>query len=138
MLRSGLVLLGTVALGYLGIGLLVVFRMTSPRRRMPGATPAAAGLAYEDAGDGFGYENGDSARREVSCEASDDRVTVSFGEREGSFVPQRETVTLELRGVDAPRGVTVGGEAAESRPANGGIQVTLPETAAGTTVEVAL
>jgi dienelactone hydrolase len=48
MLRSGLVLLGTVALGYLGIGLLVVFRMTSPRRRMPGATPVAAGLAYED------------------------------------------------------------------------------------------
>jgi len=47
MLRSVLVLLGALALGYLGIGLLVVFRMTSPRRRPPGATPATAGLAYE-------------------------------------------------------------------------------------------
>jgi hypothetical protein len=63
---------------------------------------------------------------------------VSFGERVGSFAPQRETPILELRGVGAPGGVTVGGEAAEARPVDGGIQVTLPETAAGTTVEVAL
>ena len=48
MLRSVLVLLGVLAVGYLGIGLLVVLRMTSPRRRLPGATPAAVGLAYED------------------------------------------------------------------------------------------
>ena len=47
-LRPFLVLLSTLALGYLGVGLLVVLRMTSPRRRAPGATPAAAGLAYED------------------------------------------------------------------------------------------
>jgi uncharacterized protein len=50
MLRPILVLLGTLALGYLGVGLLVVLRMTSPRRRTPGATPATAGLAYEDVG----------------------------------------------------------------------------------------
>jgi hypothetical protein len=48
MLRSVLVLLGVLALGYVGIGLLVVLRMTRPSRRLPGATPAAAGLAYED------------------------------------------------------------------------------------------
>jgi alpha-glucosidase len=102
-----------------------------------GAAPGSTTL-YEDAGDGFGYEGGDSARRELSCEASEDRVTVSLGEREGSFVPQRETVILELRGIEAPRGVTVGGEAAGSRPVEGGIRVTLPETAAGTTVEVVL
>jgi len=102
-----------------------------------GAAPGSTTL-YEDAGDGFGYESGDSARREVSCEASEDRVTVSLGEREGSFVPQRETVILELRGVEAPRSVKVGGEAAESRPVEGGVRVTLPETAAGTTVEVVL
>ncbi|HEV2741902.1 MAG TPA: hypothetical protein VGV91_01965, partial [Rubrobacter sp.] len=69
---------------------------------------------------------------------TEDHITVSFGEREGSFEPQRETVILEMRGVEAPGGVTVGGEAAGSRPVDGGIQVTLPETAAGTTVEVAL
>ena len=48
MLRSSLVLLGALALGYVGIGLLVVLRMTKPSRRPPGATPAAIGLAYED------------------------------------------------------------------------------------------
>ena len=48
MLRSILVLLGVLALGYVGIGLLVVLRMTRPSRRLPGATPEAAGLAYED------------------------------------------------------------------------------------------
>jgi hypothetical protein len=47
-------------------------------------------------------------------------------------------VILDLRGVEAPRGVTVGGEAVELRPVAGGIQVTLPETGAGTTVEVTL
>ena len=48
MLRSVLVLLGALAVGYLGIGLLVVLKMTSPSRRTPGATPANLGLAYED------------------------------------------------------------------------------------------
>jgi fermentation-respiration switch protein FrsA (DUF1100 family) len=47
MLRPILVVLGALALGYLGVGLLVILRMTSPRRRSPGATPASAGLAYE-------------------------------------------------------------------------------------------
>ena len=48
MLRAVLLLVGVLALGYVGIGLLVVLRMTRPSRRPPAATPAAAGLAYED------------------------------------------------------------------------------------------
>ena len=48
MLRSVLVLLGALALGHVGVGLLVVFVMTSPHRRAPEATPTEAGLAYED------------------------------------------------------------------------------------------
>jgi alpha-glucosidase len=102
-----------------------------------GAAPGSTTL-YEDAGDGFGYESGAYARREVSCEAWEDRITVRLGAREGSFVPQRETVLLELRGVEAPGNVSVDGEVAESLPVEGGIRVTLPETAAGTTVEVVL
>jgi alpha-glucosidase len=31
---------------------------------------------YEDAGDGFGYENGEYARRKISCETTGERVTV--------------------------------------------------------------
>ena len=45
MLFSGLLL---ALAAYLGAGLYVVLRMTSPRRRAPEATPAVVGLAYEE------------------------------------------------------------------------------------------
>lgn len=47
MLRSALVPLACLAAGYLGVCLLVVFRMTAARPRAPEATPANAGLRYE-------------------------------------------------------------------------------------------
>ncbi|WP_456115166.1 DUF5110 domain-containing protein [Rubrobacter tropicus] len=50
---------------------------------------AGATSLYEDAGDGFGYETGEYARREISCEATNERIIVRFGEREGTFVPER-------------------------------------------------
>ncbi|MEJ7843600.1 MAG: glycoside hydrolase family 31 protein [Rubrobacter sp.] len=102
-----------------------------------GAAPGSTFL-YEDAGDGFGYESGEFARREVYCETSVDRIVVRFGEREGLFVPPRETVLLELRGVESARSVSVNGEAGEARPVEGGILVALAETDAETTVEVVL
>ncbi len=34
--------------GYVGIGVFVVLRMTSPRRMLPEATPVSVGLAYEE------------------------------------------------------------------------------------------
>jgi hypothetical protein len=48
MLSGVLVLLVALPLGYLGLGLLVVLWMTSPRRRSPEATPASLGLRYRD------------------------------------------------------------------------------------------
>ena len=48
MLSGVLVLLVALPLGYLGLGLLVVLWMTSPRRRPPEATPASLGLRYRD------------------------------------------------------------------------------------------
>ena len=50
MLRAALILLGALALGYVGVGALIVFRMTAPSRHAPEATPADAGLAYEEVG----------------------------------------------------------------------------------------
>jgi alpha-glucosidase len=41
---------------------------------------------YEDAGNGFGYEDGEYARQRVICEASGDGFSVRLGEREDSFV----------------------------------------------------
>jgi alpha-glucosidase len=92
---------------------------------------------YEDAGDGFGYENGEYARRTVRCEASGDRITVTVGEREGSFAPERERMVLELRGVESdPQNVTVNGEAADWSREGTVLLVNLTEGADATTVEV--
>jgi alpha-glucosidase len=94
---------------------------------------------YEDAGDGFGYEDGEYARRTVSCEESAGTVTIHLGEREGSFVPQREELRLELRGFgSAPESVVVNGEGVESShdEETGTLTVPLSETGDALTVEI--
>src|SRR3712207_4058184 len=48
MLSRMIVFFIALLLGYLGLGLLVVLWMTSPRRRSPEATPASLGLGYKD------------------------------------------------------------------------------------------
>jgi alpha-glucosidase len=79
------------------------------------AEGADESVLYEDAGNGFGYENGEYAQRTVVCEGSADSVTVRLGERHGSFVPEREELRLELRGFgSAPETVAVNGESVES------------------------
>ncbi len=95
---------------------------------------------YEDAGDSFGYQEGEYARRTVSCTASEDEVAVEIGEREGSFVPERREVRLELHGLHAPETVEVDGERADFRHDEAGhtLTVTLAEDAAAATVRVAL
>jgi len=96
-------------------------------------------MFYEDAGDGFGYENGEYARRIISCEESGGRVTVRIGEREGSFVPERDEVRLELRGFgSAPESAELDGEAVELRygEADKTVVVSLEETGEAVTVEV--
>jgi alpha-glucosidase len=70
-------------------------------------------ILYEDAGNGFGYENGEYARRRVVCEVSGDEISVRLSEREGYFLPERTLVHLELRGLSTrPSKVSVNGEAA--------------------------
>ena len=95
---------------------------------------------YEDAGDGFGYENGECARRNVLCEGSAESVSVRLGERHGSFVPEREVVHLELRGFgSAPESVAVNGEEVESssyEEETGTVLVRLDETDDALAVEI--
>ena len=94
---------------------------------------------YEDAGNGFGYEQGEYAWRKISCETSDDRITVRLGEREGSFVPEREDVRLELRGVAAAQSVLVNGEErGVGHVMDNILIVSLGEEAGSTTIEVNL
>ncbi len=104
------------------------------------AEGADESVVYEDAGDGFGYENGEYARRAVSCEESAGVVTVRFGERGGSFVPEREELRLELRTFSsAPDSVRVDGESVESRydAESGTLVVPLRERDQALTVEIA-
>jgi alpha-glucosidase len=94
---------------------------------------------YEDAGDGFAYENGEYARRDVTCEEAAGSVMVRIREREGSFVPQREELRLELRGFgSAPESVVVNGGAIESsyEDNTGTLMVPLSETGDALTVEI--
>ncbi len=71
-------------------------------------------LLYEDAGNGFGYERGEYARRRVTCEVTRSELFIRLGEREGSFVPKRRSVRLELRGVGTrPDSVSANGKEAD-------------------------
>jgi alpha-glucosidase len=57
---------------------------------------------YEDAGNGFAYERGEYARRRVVSEAVADKISVSLSECEGSFVPERRSINLEIHGISNP------------------------------------
>ncbi|MBA2714187.1 MAG: DUF5110 domain-containing protein [Rubrobacteraceae bacterium] len=94
---------------------------------------------YEDSGDGFGYEQGEYARRKVSCETSENRITVRLGEREGSFIPGRREVRVGLRGVAAAQSVLVDGEERGlNRSEDGALTVSVEEETGSTTIEVIL
>jgi alpha-glucosidase len=94
---------------------------------------------YEDEGNGFGYEEGEYARRRISCEYSDGRITIRLGARQGSFVPERREVRLVLRGIPTAQGVTINDEEhAPDRVEGDALTVELGEEAAPTTVEVIL
>lgn len=99
--------------------------------------PAIERELYEDAGDGFSHENGEYARRAIRCETNADSITVSISAREGSYIPERKSVVLELRGVSGqPQSVTANGGAVEYEYDSGTLRVTLPESASAKAVEV--
>ncbi len=96
-------------------------------------------MLYEDAGEGFGYERGEYARRMLLCEVRGGTITIRLGTREGSFVRQRESVHLELHGVNTrPGTVSVNGEEVDwdYDEADGRITVRLAESAGESTVEM--
>ena len=108
----------------------------------PAEGDAGATTLYEDAGDGYGYREGEYARRRVACERSGRSTVVRLEEREGSFVPERREVRLELRGLSfTPQAVLVdGANVAEGpgwwREEGGAVIIPLPEGTGASTVEV--
>ncbi|HEX6483795.1 MAG TPA: glycoside hydrolase family 31 protein [Ktedonobacteraceae bacterium] len=93
---------------------------------------------YEDAGDGYEYLNGVYAKRAITCEVEAGRMRVVIGEQEGTFMPARRQVQLELRGIASePEDVWVEG-AWQYDPEQMRLVVDLPDTAHAQTIELSL
>jgi alpha-glucosidase len=96
---------------------------------------------YEDAGEGYEHLNGLTARRTVTCELEAGHIRVVIGEREGTFVPVRRHLRLELRGMtNEPRGVQSGAAPASWQydPERRRLVVDLPETAASQSIDLSM
>jgi len=66
-------------------------------------------MLYEDEGDGYEHLNGVYARRTITCEVEERSIRVVLGEQEGTFVPTRRRIRLELREIASePEAVQVG------------------------------
>jgi alpha-glucosidase len=100
---------------------------------------SGAATLYEDAGDGYEYLHGSFARRAISCEVEAGNIRVTMGEREGTFVPARRHVRLELRGIASEPKAVQSGKASASwlyEPEQRRLVIDLHETASSQLIEV--
>lgn len=87
---------------------------------------------YEDAGDGYEQENGVYARRTITCAVEAGQIHVVMSEQEGTFIPARQRIHLELHEISAtPASVWLGATSATWHyyPEQHYIVVDLEETA---------
>jgi alpha-glucosidase len=64
---------------------------------------------YEDAGEGYEHLNGVYARRTITCEAEPGLIHVLISAQEGTFMPVRQHIRLEMREISAaPENVRLG------------------------------
>jgi alpha-glucosidase len=59
-------------------------------------------MLYEDAGDGYEHLQGVYARRTIACTVEAGSMRVMLSEQEGTFVPARQHIRLELRAIPSP------------------------------------
>jgi alpha-glucosidase len=100
---------------------------------------SGAATLYEDAGDGYEYLHGSFARRAISCEVEAGNIRVTMGEREGTFVPARRHVRLELREIASEPKAVQSGKASASwlyEPEQRRLVIDLHETASSQLIEV--
>jgi alpha-glucosidase len=65
---------------------------------------------YEDAGDGYEHLNGVYARRTITCTVEAGNMHVMIRTQEGTFIPARQHIQLELRAIPAaPKSIRLGG-----------------------------
>jgi alpha-glucosidase len=100
---------------------------------------SGAASFYEDAGDGYAYMNGSYARRQIACELGAGHIRVVIGLQEGTFVPTRRHVRLELHEIASePKSVRSGQAPATWRydPAHRRLTVDLDQTASSRVIDV--
>lgn len=73
------------------------------------ADGAAAGsfTLYEDAGEGYGYLQGEFSRSRATCSVSGSRIELRLDAAAGAYRAERDRVELEIGGVTSPRTVLV-------------------------------
>ena len=100
---------------------------------------SGAASFYEDAGDGYAYMSGAYARRQITCELGAGHIRVVIGAQEGTFVPTRRHVRLELHEIASePESVHSGQAPVTWRydPAHRRLIVDLDETASSQVIDV--
>jgi alpha-glucosidase len=75
--------------------------------------------AYEDAGEGYDYQQGEFCRMRAECRVDSKRVEVRLEAPEGQYVAPRSQIEVELRGVGEPQAVTVDDQAARDAAREG-------------------
>jgi alpha-glucosidase len=76
------------------------------------ATPeaeAGSGELYDDAGEGFAFEDGAYVRSRLSCRATDTGVELEFAPPQGNFASRHSRLELDVRGFECPTRVLVDG-----------------------------
>jgi alpha-glucosidase len=102
---------------------------------------SGAATFYEDAGDGYEYLNGFYARRTITCAVEAGNIRVVLGEQEGTFVPARRQIRLELREIASePQSVQTGKASAVWRydPERRRLIVDLHETTSSQLVDLSM
>lgn len=105
-------------------------------RVYPGADAGSEcrGSIYQDDGNSFNYQHGDSLREAFSCSRTTDGVVVTLGPVEGSFAPWWKQVEVVLFDVATPKAVaTFDGRQIETRfdAATQSLRVVVPQQAQG-------
>jgi alpha-glucosidase len=98
-------------------------------------------VLYEDAGDGYEHLNGVYARRSIRCEVEAGNIRIIIGEQDGTFIPARQRVRLELHELPlAPTTVLLGTMPATWHydPDQKRVVVELEETARAQTISVSM